>query len=198
MCGSYSNNQLISISDLTFQWKLTCNYLIGTILLCHCRTLSSIFFPECSILDECTKQPNNWKKVGMSEHLWAERNLQGHPNQPLLWDNCPHNSWVIFHVKVVLVVKKTPANTGDVRDLGSIPRWGRSLEEGRATYLSILAWRTLWTEEPGGLQSIGLQRAGHDWSNLTHTISVKLQELYTLIFNQHLSVIFHFSCRNSW
>ena len=31
-----------------------------------------------------------------------------------------------------------------------------------ATHSSILAWRTLWTEEPGELQSIGLQRIGHD------------------------------------
>ena len=36
------------------------------------------------------------------------------------------------------------------------------LEEGIATHSSILAWRILWTEEPGGLQSMELQRAGHD------------------------------------
>ena len=36
------------------------------------------------------------------------------------------------------------------------------LEEGMATHSSILAWRTLWIEEPGGLQSIGSQRVRHD------------------------------------
>ena len=36
------------------------------------------------------------------------------------------------------------------------------LEEGMATHSSILAWRTPWTEEPGGLQSMGLQRIRHD------------------------------------
>ena len=36
------------------------------------------------------------------------------------------------------------------------------LEEGLATHSSILAWRILWTEEPGGLLSIRLQRVGHD------------------------------------
>ena len=36
------------------------------------------------------------------------------------------------------------------------------LEEGMATHFSILAWRIPWTEEPGGLQSIGSQRVGHD------------------------------------
>ena len=36
------------------------------------------------------------------------------------------------------------------------------------THSTIAAWRIPWTEEPGGLQSIGLQRAGHDLSNLAH------------------------------
>ena len=36
------------------------------------------------------------------------------------------------------------------------------LEEGMATYSSILAWRIPWTEEPGRLQSMGSQRVGHD------------------------------------
>ena len=36
------------------------------------------------------------------------------------------------------------------------------LEKGMATHSSILAWRIPWIEEPGGLQSMGLQRVGHD------------------------------------
>ena len=36
------------------------------------------------------------------------------------------------------------------------------LEEETATHSSILAWKILWTEEPGGLQSMGLQRVGQD------------------------------------
>ena len=36
------------------------------------------------------------------------------------------------------------------------------LEEGMATHSSILAWRIPWTEEPGGLQCMGLHRVGHD------------------------------------
>ena len=36
------------------------------------------------------------------------------------------------------------------------------LEEGMATHSRILAWRISWTEEPGGLQSIGSQRTRHD------------------------------------
>ena len=41
------------------------------------------------------------------------------------------------------------------------------LEKGMATHSSILAWRIPWTEEPGGLQSLGLLRIGHDWSDST-------------------------------
>ena len=40
--------------------------------------------------------------------------------------------------------------------------WEDPLEEEMATRSSTLAWRTPWTEEPGGLQSTGLQRVGHD------------------------------------
>ena len=36
------------------------------------------------------------------------------------------------------------------------------LEKARATHSSILAWEILWTEEPGGLQFMGLQRVGHN------------------------------------
>ena len=61
------------------------------------------------------------------------------------------------------MVKNLPANAGDMRDMGLIPGSERfPLEKELATHSSILAWRTPWTEEPGGLQSIGLQRVRHD------------------------------------
>ena len=43
-----------------------------------------------------------------------------------------------------------------------IPGSQRSSEKEMATHSSILVWEIPWTEEPGGLQSMGLQRAGHD------------------------------------
>ena len=57
--------------------------------------------------------------------------------------------------------KESPANAEDAGDEGSIPGSGRSPEKGMVTTSSILSWRTSWTEEPGGLQSMGLQRVGH-------------------------------------
>ena len=60
---------------------------------------------------------------------------------------------------MVLVVKNLPANAGDVRDMGLTPGLGTSLEEGMAIHSSFLAWRISWTEEPGGLQPIGLLKS---------------------------------------
>ena len=62
-------------------------------------------------------------------------------------------SLVAQMVKNLPVMQKT-----EVRSLG----WEDSLEKGMATHSSMLAWKIPLTEEPGGLQSMGLQRVGHD------------------------------------
>ena len=62
---------------------------------------------------------------------------------------------------VALVVKNLPVN-GDVRDASSTLSREDPLEESMAIHSSILAWRIPWTEEPDELQSMGLQRVGHD------------------------------------
>ena len=54
------------------------------------------------------------------------------------------------------VVKNLPANAGD---MGLIPGSERSLCKEMATHSSILAWEIHWTEEPGGLQSMGSQNS---------------------------------------
>ena len=48
--------------------------------------------------------------------------------------------------------------------------WEDALEEGVATHSSVLSWRIPWTEEPGRLQCIGLQRVRHDWSDLARHV----------------------------
>jgi len=53
------------------------------------------------------------------------------------------------------------ASACNAEDLGSIPGSGRSPGEDMATHSSTLAWRIPWMEEPGGLQSTGLQRVRH-------------------------------------
>ena len=68
-------------------------------------------------------------------------------------------------IQAAKVVKNPPTNAGDTRDQGTRVQslgWEDPLEKGMTTHSSMLAWRIAWTEEPGGLQSIGLQRVGHD------------------------------------
>ena len=73
------------------------------------------------------------------------------------------------------------------------------LEKETATHSGILAWRISWTEETGGLQSLGSQRVGHDWATNTHfNLIYKLERIYSFIpqvFKHFLSAK-HYS-RNS-
>ena len=60
------------------------------------------------------------------------------------------------------MVKNPPANAGETRDMGLIPVLGRSPGVGSGNPLQYSCLKIPWTEEPGGLQSTGLQRVGHD------------------------------------
>ena len=62
---------------------------------------------------------------------------------------------------MVLMVNNPSANAREETWVQSLDRED-PLEEGTATHSSTLPWRIPWTEEPGGLQSIGLQRVRHD------------------------------------
>ena len=59
-------------------------------------------------------------------------------------------------------VKNLCANAGDARDTVQSLGQEDTLEEEMATHSCILAWEMPWTEEPGGIQSMGSQRVGHD------------------------------------
>ena len=84
------------------------------------------------------------------------------------------NSVPLYHQasQVVLVVKDPPVNSGDTRDVGSIPGSGRSPGVGMATHSSILAWKIPCTEEPGRLWSRELQRVGRDWARMLYLQAV--------------------------
>ena len=61
------------------------------------------------------------------------------------------------------------------------------LEKGLATHSSILAYRISWTEEPSGLQSLGLQRVGHDWSDLARQRQTDSQACISTASSKSLS-----------
>ena len=65
------------------------------------------------------------------------------------------------------MVKASAYNAGDP---GSILGWEDPLEKEMATHSSILAWKISWTEEPGGLQSMGSQRVSHDRATNTYLL----------------------------
>ena len=81
--------------------------------------------------------------------------LPGNSQQAVL-----HSSSSTFWVSLVAqMVKNLPAMQETwVQSLGQED----SLEKGMATHASLLAWRIPWTEDPGGLQSIGLQKVRHN------------------------------------
>ena len=69
------------------------------------------------------------------------------------------------------MVKDPYANARDAKGTHSIPGKGRSPAEGNGTLLQNSCLDNPWREEPGGLQSLGLQRAGHDWLT-EHTVHI--------------------------
>ena len=105
--------------------------------------------------------------------------------------------------QVVLVVKNQPANAGDIRDIG-FDLWVGKIPWSRAWQPTpvCLSEESPWTEEPGRLQSIGLQRVRHDRSDLAHThtrmirICLVLQE--TAKAFSKLAVPFCIPTSNEW
>ena len=103
--------------------------------------------------------------------------------------------------KVVLMVKSSLANTGGVRNMGSIPGSGRAPEEEMATHCSILARRIPWTEESGVLQSMGLQSVAHNWSNWTPTTLLPFPWPHSAVKLHYLPTdysISHYNSPEAW
>ena len=119
-----------------------------------------------------TLSQNNWSATTrklipspQNSRLWTT--WQSSPpgfSYPLVLHSCTLPNKVSCFVSQCVsaqVVKDLPA----VRETqGLIPGLGRSPGKKMATHSSILAWRIPWTKEPGGLQSMGLQRVGHNWT----------------------------------
>ena len=70
-----------------------------------------------------------------------------------------------------------------VRFLG----WEDPLEKEMATHSSILAWRILWTEEPGGLQSTGSQRVRHDWATSLFHLCILSLPIVNVMLHKEIS-----------
>ena len=92
-------------------------------------------------------------------NVWDPSSVPGSRRSSGEGIGCPlQSSWASLVAQVVGNPPTVPETW--VWSLG----WEDPLEKGTATHSSILAWRIPWIEEPGGLQSMGSQRAGHDWA----------------------------------
>ena len=72
--------------------------------------------------------------------------------------------------------KYPPANAGDAGDASLIFGLGRSPGERNGNPLQHSCWETSWTEKPGGLQTLGLQRVGHNLATKTIAITCKIRK----------------------
>ena len=150
------------------------------LILCHPLLLLSLIFPSIRVFSNESALPNRWP-----EYSWPSNEYVGLISFRIDWLNLlavqgtlksllqQHSlktsvlscsaflgqslnfSWASL---VAQLVKNPPAvQKAWVRSLG----WEDPLEKEMALHSSILAWEIPWTEEPGGLQSMGLQRVGH-------------------------------------
>ena len=103
------------------------------------------------------------------------------------WTGKQELTYMHYWASLVAQAVKQPAALQDT--------WVRSLaqedplEEGMAVHSSALAWRMSWTEEPGGLQSMGPQRVGHNWVTNTHTAKYKIDNRDLLYSTGNTSVV---------
>ena len=131
---------------------LECLYLILKLWIQSCCGLSIQLFFCVNMIWELEEEMTTHSSI-LAGKIYGQRNLAG--NNPggckeLNMLDFPHSS----------VGKSSACNAGDP---GSIPGLGGSLEKEMATHSSILAWRSLWTEKPVRLQSMGLQESDLTW-----------------------------------
>ena len=140
----------------------------------------------------------SWDPGLWSTHLFYRQILinQDNKGRGRAWiDNTPRvpNSDLAIHCVciwaslVTQTTKDSACNVGDpVWSLG----WEDPLEKEMATHSSNLAWRTPWTEEPGGLQSMRSQRVRHDWVTNTQLFFIQLCQSLSIYLLKGISLSF--------
>ena len=120
------------------------------------------------------KNRQQWLLLGKGDRAWIWREIYSYiAYRSELFDI------YIFFIICFPAGSDSKESAWKARDPGSTMGWEDFLEKGMAIHSSILAWRIPWTEEPGGLQSMGLQRVWHDWETNTSSFH----------FHYHLHVL---------
>ena len=137
-------------------WPTVCS--LG---LCVCELFFPSVFPSFLSLSALMAEGGCWSAFFNIWKDFKEENTE--------------NKHIVSNIKdfpVAQIVKNLPAmQETRIRSLGQEDL----LEKGVATHSSILAWRIPWTEEPVGLQSVGLQIVRHDWETNTHISIIQPQ-----------------------
>ena len=132
----------------------------ATALFLYSECSTTLNFHVCGKLDDSSS-------TGLMS-MWSSRSVAR-------WTSHTHwPAWYFFPRfigQAVLVVKKKKFACQNRRSKTWVWFLGQEdpLEEGMTTHSSMLAWRTPWTEESGGLQCMGLQRVEHNWATNTQT-----------------------------
>ena len=116
---------------------------------------------------------------------WRRKRL----STPVFWPEELHQLY-LWGCKELDMTEWLSLTSQMVRNLPAMQKiWVQSLgqkdppRKGMATHSSILAWRIPWTEETGGLQSLGPHRIRHNWVTHTHTHTQRNYKLLPLILN---------------
>ena len=117
--------------------------------------LQNLHFP---LLGSSSSQ-SGWSFENQRDRLYCLCHYQSHLNET----ECIHTTRTVYSFNVLGQMVKSLLAIW-VQSLGQED----PLEKGKATHSSILCRKIPWTEDPGGLQSMGSQRAGHDWVTNTH------------------------------
>ena len=103
--------------------------------------------------------------------------------------------WALTGLPWWLSVKNPPANAGDIWDVGSILGSGRPPGGGHGNPLQDSCLENPTAKEPGGLQSMGSQRAGHDWSDLARTHALETRHcVLQMVSGQNRTVSLPCTC----
>ena len=109
-----------------------------------------------------------WQKPTILHLLLFLKNVNTLRLGTHLWQVCSQNLWCQLGFKRASLMAQQVKNLPAMKETLETLVWslGREdpLKKEMATHSSVLAWETAWTEEPGGLQSKGTKRVGHDWA----------------------------------
>ena len=120
----------------------------------------NLAWTRCCFLSNCIPTTQGYKSLVSVVSFLALGKMQWKFwNKDLEVLQLKHHSLMAQMVKNLPAMRETRFQSLGREDL---------LEKEMATQFSILAWRIPWTEEPGGLQSVGSERVRHDWSYLAH------------------------------